>query len=104
MGKITIALGATNADEPEDDGAHIDVQEPIPVLEAAEEEPPAEEPVAPDSHAKKADWVDYAVALGHDRAVVESFTKPDIVELVGTRSTSAHADVAAGTGDAGALS
>jgi hypothetical protein len=61
----------------------------------------AEQPEVPDAHAKKADWVDYAVALGHERDVVEGFTKADIVELVGTRSTSAQAETAEGSGAAG---
>lgn len=94
MAKITVAGGASDAVTGEG------IPEPV---ETTEDET-TEVPVAPDANAKKADWVDYAVALGHDRPVIESFTKADIVELVGTRSTSAHADVAAGTGDAGALS
>jgi hypothetical protein len=98
MAKITVHGGPSNADAEPGEPGHV----PAEVEETIDET--VEVPDPPDANAKKADWVDYAVELGHDRVTVESFTKADIVELVGTRSTSAHADVATGSGDAGPTS
>lgn len=43
-------------------------------------------PQRPALNASTADWADYAVALGHDRGVVEAFTRTELIELVGTDS------------------
>ena len=78
------------------------VYDPEPVAEAdpedeiLPEEPVAEEPVtteqpeqeevperAPIKSDPKTVWVDYAVALGEDRADVETWTKADIIEVYG---------------------
>jgi hypothetical protein len=98
MPKITVHGGPSNVDAAPGEPGHI----PDETADTVDET--VEVPDPPDANAKKADWVDYAVELGHDRATVESFTKADIVELVGTRSTSANADVATGSGDASAAS
>ena len=78
-----------------------------PTIEGADDaataegvEETVEVPERPDANAKKADWVDYAVALGHDREGVESLTKAEIVELVDTNETIVEAETAVGSGEA----
>ncbi|MEA5366097.1 SAP domain-containing protein [Amycolatopsis sp., V23-08] len=84
MPKITKALGATNADEPVDDGARVDVQEPILPPDADEEAAPAEseEDGAGDGNDGQDDGVttedEHAAQDAEARALYEALTVEDL--------------------------
>lgn len=73
MAKITTALGPTNADEPEDDGARVDVQEPmLPGEPAQDYGEPAEDA---DGQPDDGDQQDDARALYEEQTVEDLKTE-----------------------------
>lgn len=60
----------------------IEVPDPVPHT-GADEAGNAGELVAPAATAKKADWVDYAVAKGYDRDEAEKATQAELIKALG---------------------
>ncbi len=66
--------------------ATAETPEPVPVgPEPVVEPEPVSEPEVeqPKPYASKAEWVDFAVIKGADRAEAEELTKPELIDLYG---------------------